>query len=264
MKIDKIEDNFDNSWQTKAQLGAKKVLQNFINLSEVGNSSLPHAFLFLGPRLVGKYQLAKEFAQKLSAGLSNRSEIFQFDFQTANGLEDLRELIKFSSLTAVDQSSKTIFLLRNFQDASIGAQNTLLKTLEEPASSSIFILVSNNNSEIPTIMSRCVPIRCYASTSDSRDIDIQFPELQPHLDGLTTAKSGLLAQLKTLQELENKDLQLLMQLWVEKLLLLLPSADVGKTIQKIRIAQTANQDLNKNYNPKLILQEFLLQTEKIV
>lgn len=263
MKASQNEDNFVNSWQIEAQIGARKVLQNFVTQAQLSGDNLPHAFLFLGPRLVGKYQLAKEFAQKLVTSLNNQSEIFEFDFEIANGVDDLRELIKFSSLTSVNKSSKAIFLLRNFQDASIGGQNTLLKTLEEPASSSIFILISNNNTELATIMSRCVPIRCYASATDVSEVETQFPHLQVHLDQLTSAQSGSLIQLKGLQELENKDLQLLMQLWTEKLLSLMKTSDVSKLVKKIRIAQIANQDLKKNYNPKLILQEFLLQTEKL-
>jgi DNA polymerase III delta prime subunit len=262
VKASKNEDNFLNSWQTDAQLGAKNVLQNFINLTQDGGNNLPHTFLFLGPRLVGKYNLAKEFAEKLVLGLNNNSEIFEFDFESGNSLDELRELIKFSSLTGADKNAKKIFLVRNFQEASIAGQNTLLKTLEEPASSSIFILLSNNNSEISTIMSRCVAIRCYASAV-SLEVEAEFPELYSHVEKLLETKSGLLLHLKALQELENKDLQLLLQLWVEKLLSLMSTSDIAQTIKKIRVAQNAIQDLKKNYNPKLILQEFLLQTEKL-
>jgi DNA polymerase III delta prime subunit len=264
VKTSENNENLLNSWETEGQLGAKKVLQNFIRATGHSDSQLPHAFLFLGPRAVGKYSLAKEFAKQLSAVISNHSEIFEFDFETAGSLDELRELIKFSSLTSHDSSSKTIFLLRNFQTASIGAQNTLLKTLEEPSSSSIFILVSNNNTEIPTIMSRCVPVRCYSIHADVGQSIKQYPSLEPVLNHLQDAKPGLLMHLKALQELETEDLQILLQLWVEKLLSVITGTDVVKVMKKISIAQTASQDLQKNYNPKLILQEFLLQTEKIV
>ncbi len=264
MKTSGNNDNLLNSWETEGQLGAKKVLQNFIRSTEHSDSQLPHAFLFLGPRASGKYSLAKEFGKKIASSISNHSEIFEFDFNTANSLDELRELIKFSSLTSHDQFAKTIFLLRNFQAASIGAQNTLLKTLEEPSSSSIFILVSNNNTEIPTIMSRCVPIRCYTIHADVGQSIKDYPNLEPVLAHLQDSKPGLLMHLKTLQEFETEELQILMQLWVEKLLSIITGSDVAKVIKKIAIAQTASQDLQKNYNPKLILQEFLLQTEKIV
>ena len=264
MEISQNEDNFSNLWQTGGQLGVKKMLQNFLNRAQHDGKQLPHAFLFLGPRATGKYNLAKEFAGKLVAVIGHHSEIFEFDFETAGSLDELRELIKFSSLTGHDSAAKKIFLLANFNSSSIDGQNTLLKTLEEPSSSSIFILVSNNNAEIPTIMSRCLPVRCYASGSNAEDIKTNFPNLQSFIDQLAEPKAGLLLHLKTLQELETKDLQMLMQLWVEKLLTLIQTQDTHKVIKKIRIAQTASEDLQKNYNPKLILQEFLLQTEKIV
>ncbi len=276
MKTTQNNENFTTKWETNDHAGAKKLLQNFITAlscsfsdNRFSSHQIPHAFLFLGPLGTGKKLLAKEFAKKIVTVTSSenmKSEIFEFDFDVSGTVDDLRELIKFSSLTAHSSNSKKVFLLYNFHLASITSQNTLLKTLEEPSMSSMFILVSNNNNEIETIMSRAVAVRCYATGVEQSSFEQiqQSTNLQPFLDKLSDSKSGLLVNLNAILELEQQDIRMLMQLWVNKLLGTITISDPSKVIKKIRIAQTASDDLQKNYNPKLILQEFLLQTEKIV
>lgn len=273
VKVPTLQQN-DVNWQTQGQLGAKQLLESFLNPKASG--SLPHAFLFLGPEGIGKYNLAKEFAQNIFTTLGEASEILEYDFEESPSVESLREIIGFSSLTSIGQ--KKVFLLRNFEQASIGAVNSLLKTLEEPSTSSLFILVSNSNSTIPTIKSRCITVRCYPAKATSNAQSLfhkavapypllaqkleEFPETVQQLEeNLQLLKSPNLTQVNTLSQQEPIFLKLLLQLWVELLKQDLEATNLLSTIHNLRVATQARFDLSKSYNTKLVLQQFILETK---
>lgn len=269
-------------WQTVGQSGAKHLLNNFLRQDNLIN--LPHAFLFTGPAGVGKYLLAKEFAQKISP----KSEILEFDFADSGGVDSLRELIGFASLTTTSGYRK-IFILKNFDQALPASSNVMLKTLEEPPASSMFILIANGNRVLPTVMSRCIAIRCFpvanldVSTKlpkNLSEIVEQYPELLTQLEqqpvqaklfgdllGKLQAHQLTLINLFPLLELEATDLQLLVKLWIHSLkqhlakkLVAQQPAELLDTIHNIKVAQMTHEDLQRSYNTKLVLQQFLIQT----
>lgn len=268
-------------WQSIGQSGAKHLLGNFL----VPEATLPHAFLFFGPAGIGKFDLAKEFAGKIAEKFQATPEQYEFDFEEQNGIDELRELIRLSSLTAAGLGKK-VFLLRNFQTASLSSLNSLLKTLEEPSATSVFILISDGNNTLPTIMSRVVPVRCFPQAQSAVISNVNrleasaagFPRLmkelqaepdvaQQYTDLLleleTSAKSsGALGSVNKLSELETKQLQTLLLLWSNWLKQQLSIAtQPAKILQSLRAAQTASEELAKNFNTKLVLQELLLQTK---
>ena len=70
-------------------------------------------------------------------------------------VDDIKDLIENIYLSPVE-SDKKIFVLKNFSNATIQAQNKLLKILEEPPKNAFIILgVSNSSKVLPTVMSRC-------------------------------------------------------------------------------------------------------------
>lgn len=276
-------------WLTPGQSGAKNLLNNFLRESVI--QDLPHAFLFLGPSGVGKTLLAKEFAQKITA-LSNlnsekksAAEILEFDFADSGNVENLRELMGFTSLTSANNSRK-IFLLKNFDLASVASSNIMLKTLEEPPVSSMFILVANSNGVLPTVMSRCIRIRCFP-VSDLKvnsklpknlvTIVSEYPELLDRLENepekakvisellnkLQGHNLGLLS-LNSLIDLETEDLKLFIKLWIHSLKQHLGQDNkpemLTNIIHNLKVAQNTNEDLQRSYNTKLVLQQFLIQT----
>ncbi len=277
MKTDKNE----QQWATAGQAGAKNLLSNFLNGNDI--QRIPHAFIFLGPSGVGKHLLAQEFAQKITS--QNNSEILEYDFTESNGVEDLRELIALASLTAASRSRK-IFILKNFEKATIASNNVMLKILEEPPASSMFLIVANSNRVLPTIMSRCIAIRCFPVS----DLNIQsklpknliqiveqFPGLVDKLENdpekaeiisellskLQSHKLGLI-NLNQLVELESDDLKLFVKLWIHSLkkdLSQSKNINLAQTLNNIKVAQLASEDLERSYNTKLVLQQFLIQTK---
>ncbi len=269
-----------SDWESLGQFGAKKLLGSLL----AAKVSLPHAFLFVGPSGVGKYQLAKEFAEKIGIVDGVKPEVYEFDFSLDNGLGELRELMKLSSLTAANQGKK-IFVLRNFQLASSGSINGLLKTLEEPTPETIFLLISDSNSSLPTVLSRVVQVRCFPisetvnpnlpgilghSLQGFPGLRIQYEEnseameeMKDLLQKLQVAakQQSALVLSNQLADLDSSKLQILLRLWTNNLKNSLPQSNIVACIASIRAAQTATEDLRKNYNTKLVLQQFLQETK---
>lgn len=83
-------------------------------------------------------------------------------------VEDVQNLIENSMVACIEGTNK-VFLLNNFENANINAQNKLLKTLEEPPKNTYLILsVSNVSNILQTIISRCKIV--YADNFDNSTI----------------------------------------------------------------------------------------------
>lgn len=135
---------------------------------------LAHAFLFCGPRGVGKTTCARILAKTINcetptadmescgqcssckAFESNASfSVFELDAASNNSVEDIRELtdqVRF----APTQGKYKVYIIDEVHMLSSQAFNAFLKTLEEPPSYAIFILATTEKHKIlPTILSRC-------------------------------------------------------------------------------------------------------------
>lgn len=161
------------NWGLIGHQWAVELLQNHL---ERGGPR--HAYLFTGPRGIGRRTLALRFTEALNATPMGTVEMTsklheQFQrmqhpdlsvVQREEGDRDLkinavRELQHTLSL-APYMSNYRVALLLNFEEANPSAANALLKTLEEP-SSRVVLLVTAESSEalLPTIVSRCEVIR---------------------------------------------------------------------------------------------------------
>ncbi|RLD04526.1 MAG: DNA polymerase III subunit delta' [Chloroflexota bacterium] len=147
----------------------------------IAQDALRHAYLFTGPKGVGRRTLALRFAQTLNCptpleggsacrtcNTCKRIERMQhpdlFIIQSKEDghslkVDQIRSLLPRLSLSAYEASYKVALLL-DFEEATTGAANALLKTLEEPPSKVILILTAENSSALlETITSRCEEIR---------------------------------------------------------------------------------------------------------
>lgn len=140
-----------------------------------------HAYLFTGPRGVGRRTLALRFAQAINA--ENPPTLGEFDPQNKTSqqfermqhpdlslvqrqegdrdikIDAVRELQKRLALSPYIAKYR-IALLLNFEEASNSAANALLKTLEEPANPVVLMLTAESAEVLlPTISSRCEVIR---------------------------------------------------------------------------------------------------------
>ncbi len=140
----------------------------------ISSGKLAHAYLFCGPRGVGKTTCARIFAKAINcfdpqeggepcgkcescqAFDQQRSmNIHELDAASNNSVEDIRELCK-QVLIPPQTGRYKVFIIDEVHMLSSAAFNAFLKTLEEPPSYVIFILATTEKHKIlPTILSRC-------------------------------------------------------------------------------------------------------------
>lgn len=140
----------------------------------IKSNHLAHAYLFCGPRGVGKTTCARIFAKTINCqNLTAESEacnecescvsfneqrsynIHELDAASNNGVDDIRTLI--DQVRIPPQIGKySVYIIDEVHMLSSGAFNAFLKTLEEPPAHAIFILATTEKHKIiPTILSRC-------------------------------------------------------------------------------------------------------------
>lgn len=140
----------------------------------VKNNNISHSYIFSGISGIGKFMFAKEFAKAIlcldnekkpcnncrackSFKNNNNPDIIIIDEQDESiKTEQIKELVK-NVLEKPIQGEKKIYIINNSENMTREAQNSLLKTLEEPPEYVIVILItSNENLLLNTIKSRCI------------------------------------------------------------------------------------------------------------
>ncbi len=159
-------DSFDT---VVAQSSITTTLKNAIK-----NNQLAHAYLFCGPRGVGKTTCARIFAKTINCSnispeveacnecesckafnTSRSFNIHELDAASNNSVDDIRLLI--DQVRIPPQIGKySVYIIDEVHMLSSQAFNAFLKTLEEPPKHAIFILATTEKHKIiPTILSRC-------------------------------------------------------------------------------------------------------------
>ena len=126
-----------------------------------------HAYLFVGPMGVGKAAVARRFAAGILCGAEDgcRSRVLRGlhpdvvlvepDGRSAITVEQARNTVAMANLAPVEGDRK-LFILEEGGSMNDEAANALLKTLEEPTASTIFIVVAESEDDLPeTVASRC-------------------------------------------------------------------------------------------------------------
>ncbi|GAA4319244.1 DNA polymerase III subunit gamma/tau [Compostibacter hankyongensis] len=140
----------------------------------IKNNQLAHAFLFCGPRGVGKTSCARILAKTIncenitasgeacnecdscrSFNQGNSFNIHELDAASNNSVDDIRTLVEQVRFAPQAGKYKT-YIIDEVHMLSASAFNAFLKTLEEPPPYAIFILATTEKHKIlPTILSRC-------------------------------------------------------------------------------------------------------------
>ncbi len=155
----------------RSVVGQKHITSTLQNAIERGQ--LAHAYLFCGPRGVGKTTCARIFAKAINCLAPHGAEacnacescrsfnegrslnIHELDAASNNSVEDIRSLIE--QVRIIPQVGHySVFIIDEVHMLSTAAFNAFLKTLEEPPAHAIFILATTEKHKIlPTILSRC-------------------------------------------------------------------------------------------------------------
>lgn len=158
--------------QTFSEVYAQEHVTEILHNAIQGNR-IAHAYLFTGPRGVGKTSMARIMAKSLNcvqgptpepcnichncveitAGTS--TDVIEIDGASNTGVDDIRDLQK-ELLYAPSQSKYKIYIIDEVHMLSKSAFNALLKTLEEPPDNVLFIFATTEPHKVlPTIISRC-------------------------------------------------------------------------------------------------------------
>ena len=186
-------------------VGQKALITTLKNATLTGK--LAHAYLFCGPRGVGKTTCARIFAKSINCEhltpegeACNQCEsccafneqrsynIHELDAASNNSVDDIRDLI--DQVRILPQVGRyKVFIIDEVHMLSTQAFNAFLKTLEEPPRHAIFILATTERHKVlPTILSRC---QIYDFTR------IELSDIVDHLtkvatkEGVTTEESAL-------------------------------------------------------------------------
>jgi DNA polymerase-3 subunit gamma/tau len=119
---------------------------------------IAHAYLFTGPRGVGKTSIARILAHEINQLPYSEDEthldIIEIDAASNNGVDDIRDLREKVTL-APTSAQRKIYIIDEVHMLSKPAFNALLKTLEEPPAHVVFILATTDVDKLPdTIISR--------------------------------------------------------------------------------------------------------------
>ncbi len=179
----------------------------------IKNHHLAHAYLFCGPRGVGKTSNARILAKTINCenptadmeacGVCNTCisfnnntsfNVFELDAASNNSVDDIRELtnqVRF----APQQGRYKVYIIDEVHMLSAAAFNAFLKTLEEPPPYAIFILATTEKHKIlPTILSRCQIFDFKRITTN---------DIVRHLQSIAT-KEGMTAQEAALHIIAQK------------------------------------------------------------
>lgn len=157
-------------------VGNEKIIKNLKNA--IKNKTQAHFYIIDGREKSGKELIAKTFSKALlcedeenkpcnkcssciTFDTGNNPDFFFIDSDKKNiGVSEIRENIIKNISTKPFKYNYKIFVIKNAHTMTIQAQNAILKTVEEPPSFAIFIMLSQNyNSFLSTIISRSILLK---------------------------------------------------------------------------------------------------------
>jgi DNA polymerase-3 subunit gamma/tau len=145
-----------DTWETV--VGQKHITTTL--QSAIANHQIAQAYLFTGPRGVGKTTCARIFAKAVNGAIGEQLDdmqfnVFELDAASNNSVDDIRSIV--DSVRIPPQTGQyKVYIIDEVHMLSAAAFNAFLKTLEEPPAHAIFILATTEKHKIiPTILSRC-------------------------------------------------------------------------------------------------------------
>lgn len=157
-------------------LDSEEVREKLLKI--LSSRSIPHAFLFTGPKGLGKTSAARIVAKSINCEKKKKDEaepcgkcascvaiasgtnldVLEIDAASNRGIDEIRDLREKIRLAPV-RSIKKVYIVDEVHMLTTEAFNALLKTLEEPPLHAVFVLCTTEPQKLPeTIISRCFHI----------------------------------------------------------------------------------------------------------
>lgn len=189
----------------RSVIGQSHITETLIGA--ISRGQLAHAYLFTGPRGVGKTTCARIFARSINC-LSPTTEheacgvcescvsfakdrsfnIHEMDAASNNSVEDIRALNE-KVRVAPQIGRYSVYIIDEVHMLSTAAFNAFLKTLEEPPAHAIFILATTEKHKIlPTILSRC---QCYDFNRIRIEDTVEYLRYICQKEGVTSDEESL-------------------------------------------------------------------------
>lgn len=218
---------------------------------------ISHAYLFTGPRGVGKTSIARILAHEINQlpydDETTHLDIIEIDAASNNGVEDVRDLREKAQIAPV-LAAKKVYIIDEVHMLSKPAFNALLKTLEEPPEHVVFILATTDVDKLPaTIISRTqrfsfrsisIPdaikhLRYIADTEKIKIDDEALRLIAERGDGSFRDSISLLDQLSSLadnktgitSELIEVSIGLAPKKMIDRILETVETHDIGKLVE---------------------------------
>ncbi|HYK08374.1 MAG TPA: DNA polymerase III subunit gamma/tau [Candidatus Eisenbacteria bacterium] len=170
--------------QTIGELDSPKLRETLTAV--LSQKEIPHAFLFTGPKGLGKTSTARIIAKVLNCTAKKRNgiepcnecsqcvsitngtniDVLEIDGASNRGIDEIRELRERVNL-APSAAKKKVYIIDEVHMLTTEAFNALLKTIEEPPSHVVFIFATTEPQKVPnTIISRCFHISLDRATQE--------------------------------------------------------------------------------------------------
>lgn len=157
----------------------------------IAEGQVSHAYIFHGEDESGKMMIAEAFAQNilcetplherggqdtcnqcrscLQVKSHNHPDMIYITHEKASiGVDDIRTQLNGDIMIKPYQSERKVYIIDEAEKMTEGAQNALLKTIEEPPSYAVILLLVNNvTALLPTILSRCVQLNLRPVAKDT-------------------------------------------------------------------------------------------------
>lgn len=257
------------------------------------NQKLSHAYIFEGQEGIGKFLVAK----KIASDILNVKDIDN-EAADVNIIEPEEGLIKVSKIRQLGEeiilkptvSDKKVFIIRDGELMNEAAQNALLKVLEEPPEYAVIIITTSNKEKlIRTIKSRCTSFKFLSLSEDEirkyyndEDVDQTIISFSRGSIGKveTLKEKGYVQDIINIYEnLQNKNLLQLNKTFakikeykedIQDILELITfkyfdeiNQDYAKRIKQIDIVENCRQNLKKNANFDIALDNMMLELWKM-
>ncbi len=246
--------------QVIGQNHIKITLQNEIERQQIG-----HAYLFCGPRGLGKTTLARLMAKAincqnrkqeesepcnqcqscLAINTNSSVDVIEIDAASHTGVDNVRENIIENSRFTPGVSKYKVFIIDEVHMLSVSAFNALLKTLEEPPAHAIFILCTTEIHKLPaTIISRCqrFDLKKISSADMLKRLDYLVKQEKKQVE--TEVLKNIIAQsegcVRDAESLLGKILTLGDQISLEQAELVLPKSDYSQILELLDYLLSGN------------------------